>query len=145
MSFLTDGHQTIIAIASTPSGESLLFREKEVTPPGVDGGGGNDVTNMRNEVWRTFRPKKLKTLTECSFTAHYDPAVYDQIVAMAQINTQITVTFSDGSTILFWGWLDKFVPNNCAEGAAPDAAMTIICSNQNNSDEEVAPVYSAVA
>lgn len=139
MSILTEGHPTIITFANYPS---VAFEEKEVTPPGVDGGGANDTTTMRNTAWRTQAPKVLKTLSECSFTAAYDPAVYDTIVSMVNENQLITVTFSDGQTVSFWGWLDTFVPARCTEGAQPEAEVTIQPSNQNASGEEVAPVVA---
>lgn len=137
---LDDGHPTLIEFAENPT---VKFWEKNVTPPGVDGGGENDTTTMHNSVWRTRAPKKLKTLTECKFTAAYDPAVYPQIVAMAQVNQLITITFEDGDTLAFWGWLDKFTPGETSEGSQPTAEVTIIPSNQDDTGAEVAPVHTA--
>jgi hypothetical protein len=99
---LDDGFSTIITFSSAPS---VKFYEKEVTPPGVSGGGANDTTTMRNTTWRTMAPKKLKTLSEAGASVAWDPAAYNDVLAMIQVNQQITVTFSDGSTIQFWGWL----------------------------------------
>ena len=143
MSRIDDGHSTTISFGSTPSGETLLFWEKEVTPPGMSGGGPNDTTTMRNTLWRTMAPKKLITLTSGSFVASYDPGVFEQILAMLNVNTQIEVTYPNGDKYTFWGWLDEFTPNACVEGEQPTANVSIEPSNQNASGVETAPVYAA--
>jgi hypothetical protein len=80
---LDDGFSTLISFGSS---SGVHFWEKNVTPPGFDGGGANDTTTMRNIRYRTMRPKKLVTLSDMSFEAAYDPAVYDDIVDMIQLN-----------------------------------------------------------
>lgn len=142
MSYMNDGYQTLIGFADAGS---ILLKEKEVTPPGISGGGANDTTTMVNTTYRTRAPKSLKTLTDSSFTASYDPAVYDTILAQVNNNQLITITFPDTSTYAFWGWLDEFTPNAQVEGEQPTAEITIIPSNQNDSDVETAPVYTAPA
>lgn len=139
MARIDDGHGTTISFANYPS---VAFYEKTVTPPGVDGGGENDTTTMRNTAWRTKAPKQLKSLSECSFTAAYDPAVYTSIVSMVNENQQITVTFADGQTLTFWGWLNEFTPQDVTEGEQPVADVTIIPSNQNAAGVETAPALA---
>ncbi len=139
---IDDGHPTTIAFSAGSSGVTFLMYEKEVVPPGVSGGGENDTTTMRNTTWRTKAPKSLKTLLPGSFVGAYDPAVLDEIVAMANVNQSIVLTFPDDSTWTFWGWIDEFVPNTIVEGEQPTANVTIIPSNQNASGVETAPVYS---
>ena len=140
MAIMEDGFSTIISFPSHPS---VAFAEKTLTPPGVSGGGQNDVTTMRNTAWRTMAPKKLKTLTEASTEVAWDPAVYDDVVAMINDNQLITVTFPDGATLAFYGWLDEFSPNSNEEGAQPTANCTIQVSNRNTSGVETAPVYTS--
>jgi hypothetical protein len=137
---IDDGFPTIISIPSHPS---IKFYEKSVTPPGFDGGGENDTTTMRNTAWRTRAPKKLKTLTEMSLTVSYDAAVLDDVDAAINDNQLIEVTFPDGSTWEFWGWLNAFTPGAAEEGSQPTADVTIIPSNQNDSGVETAPSYTA--
>lgn len=139
MAFLTDGHATYWTFSQSPS---VHLKEISVTPPSIEGGGENDTTTMRNSTWRTRQPKKLKTLGPSSFTAQYDPDVYEDLVSMINVNQKITITFSDGSTVEFWGWLDNFTPGETTEGEMPNATCTIIPSNQDNSGTEVAPVYT---
>jgi len=143
MAYLTDGHQTLITFDALGSGVTLLLKETTVTPPGIDSGGENDTTTMRNETWRTKQPKKLKTLTDGSCTFQYDPGIYDQILDIIGVNGLVTVTFSDESTLEFYGWLNNFTPGECVEGAMPTATGTIICSNQTDAGVETAPVYAA--
>lgn len=142
MARIDDGHPTIIEFANYPA---VKFYERTIKPPGVDGGGAIDITTMRNSVWRTQSPKSLKTLSECSFSAAYDPTVYGDIVDMIQENQLCTITFPDASTLIFWGWVDKFEPGELAEGEQPTADVTIVPSNHDNSDTEVAPNGTAMA
>jgi len=145
MSDIKDGFSTQISFASAGSGAMLLMHETEVTPPGVSGGGAIDITTMDNTTWRTFSPKSLKTLSPASFVARYDPAVYDDIVAMINVNQQITVTFPDDSTLVFYGWLDEFTPQGLTEGEMGLADCTIQPSMLNGSGDEdtSGPTFSA--
>lgn len=145
MARIDDGHSTQITFGSQPSGTGpgITFWEKEVTPPGMDGGGENDTTTMRNLVYRTKAPKKLITMTEMTIVVSYDASFYDDIVDMINVNQQITITFPDTSTLVIWGVLDKFVPGNIVEGEQPTADITIFPTNQNSVGVETAPVYTA--
>jgi len=145
MSRIDDGHPTTIAFALTPSGETLLFWEKEVTPPGLNGGGPNDTTTMRNSVWRTAAPKKLFSMSAGSFIAAYDPEALDQVLTMLNVLTQITVTYADGATYVFWGWLNEFTPGACVEGEQPTATVSIEPANQDADGVEAAPVLTPAA
>lgn len=138
---LDDGYQTLISFAADPT---VLFYEKTVTPPGVDGGGEVDTTTMLNSAWRTRNPKALITLSNAAMTVAYDPATYPEIVALVNVNNLITVTFPDGDTLDFWGWLNTFTPGEHQEGEQPTADIEIIPSNQNASGVETAPVHTPV-
>jgi hypothetical protein len=140
MSRIDDGFATLIEFAED---SDVQMWEKEVTPPGVSGGGENDTSTMRNSTWRTRSPKGLITLSESSLVVAYDPAVYDEIIAMVNVNQEITITFADDSTLVFWGWIDEFTPGAAVEGEQPTAELTIIPSNQDADGDEIAPVYSA--
>lgn len=139
---LDDGFSTTIAFSAGSSGVTLQLWEKEVTPPGIAGGGPNETTTMRNTAWRTMSPKQLMTLLASSLVAAYDPAVYDEMVAMINVNQAITLTFSDNSTLVFWGWIDGFTPNNIVEGEQPTVNLNIEPSNQNAAGTEIAPAYA---
>lgn len=136
---LDDGYQTLISFANAPS---VKFYEKTVTPPGMDAGGEVDVTTMRNTLYRTRNPKHLITMSNMSSTVAWDPAAYNDVLSMIHVNQLITVTLPDGSTVAFWGWLDKFTPGEHQEGTQPTATVEIVPSNQNDSQVETAPVIT---
>lgn len=137
MARLTDGHSTVLRFQLNPA---ILFLHKEVTPPGLSGGGPNDITVMENISLRTRYPKKLITLMTCNITVQYDPLVYAQIIAMINRNQAISVLFPDASTLTFYGWLDEFKPNAHREGEAPTADVKIEPSNVNGLLVESLPV-----
>jgi len=139
MARIDDGHQTLIAFAADGTVE---FYEKTVTPPGIEGGEEIDTTTMLNETWRTRAPRSLST---SSCTVAYDPVIYDSILALVNVVNLITVTFPDGATLEFWGWLKSFKPNELREGEQPTAEIEIVPGNQNDSGAETAPVYTAPA
>jgi hypothetical protein len=142
MARMDDGFSTTISFAAD---SDIALYEKEVTPPGVSGGGEIDTTTMRNTAWRTRNPKQLKTLSESSAVVAYDNDAYPDIVALVNVNTEITITWPDTATLVFWGWLDEFTPTGMVEGEQPTADATIIPSNQNASGVETAPVYTPAA
>jgi len=139
---LDDGFATLIEFAED---SDVQMWEKEVTPPGVAGGGENDTSTMRNTTWRTKSPKGLVSLAESTLVVAYDPAVYDEIISMVNVNQLITITFPDSSTLAFYGWIDEFTPNALVEGEQPTAEVKIIPSNQDADGTETAPDYEAAA
>lgn len=141
MAYINDGFPTTISFALAPT---VKFKEKTITPPGMDGGGPNDTTTMRNTTWRTRQAKKLVTLSEISLEASYDPVCYTTVLTtLLNKNGLITITFPDLSTLAFYGYVDKFMPGNIVEGSQPTASVSIVPTNQDNSSNEVAPVYTA--
>jgi len=141
MAIMKDGFSTTFTFSLAPSGFTLRMHEQEVTPPGFDGGGSVDWTDMRNTSFRTFSPKTLVTLAECSAVVKYDPLVLEEIFDMINDNQQITVTFPDDTFVTFWGYINSFVPGNNVEGSQPTATITIIPTNVNDSDEETEPTW----
>ncbi len=139
MARLDDGFSTLISFAQNPT---VKIYEKEVTPPSVEGGGANDTTTMRNTAYRTKAPKRLKTLGDSATKVAYQVAAYPEIIAMINVNQLITITFPDASTLVFWGYIDSFTPSALTEGAQPTADIKIVCTNQNSSGVETAPVQT---
>lgn len=140
---LDDGFSTKIAPAADPD---VSFWEKTVQPPGIDGGDAIDTTTMHNITWRTMAPRALKTLTECSVTAAYDPNLYNSILSLINLETSWTVRFPDGSTLDFFGFLKNFEPQEHQEGEQPEANITIVPTNQDpTTGAEAAPVLTNVA
>ena len=115
--------------------------EKSIQPPGMDGGGPINISTMLNATYRTQAPKSLISLTESTFTAGWDPAVYDDIIAMINVNGLITITFPDTSTFAFYGYLNLFEPSEMEEGEHPEAEVTLVPTLQN-AGVETAPVFT---
>lgn len=138
---LDDGFSTIISLGTT--GAVRLY-EKEVTPPGIDGGSAIPTSTMRNVRYRTFSPRALITLTPCTFQAAYDPQIYLMATTNINVNQLITVTFPDGSNVQFWGSMEKIIPGQNNEGTQPITTVTITPTNRDNATPpaEVAPVYN---
>lgn len=145
MAIVNDGHSTTLAFSEDPDIMGIVMFEKEIGPPGMDGGGANDITTMRNTAWRTFAPKKLITLTEVTVTVAYDPVFYNRCVAtMKNYPTGFRVRFPDMSQVTFYGYLESFKPNKNVEGAQPTAEMVIRPTNfQSTSFAEAGPTYTA--
>ena len=142
MARIDDGHPTTITFSANASDIALLMWEKELTPPGISGGGPNETTTMRNVSWRTNAPKQLRTLTPARVVVAYDPEIYQEIVEMINQNQSIVIDFPDGSNLTFWGWIDELTPNPVVEGAQPTCDISIVPSNQDAAGAEIAPAYS---
>lgn len=140
---LDDGYRSLVTLATDPN---INFWEKSVTPPGYEGGDAIDTTTMHNDVYRTMSPRKLKTLTEFTLTAGYDPILFTEALDAINVETTITVTFPDGSTLAFFGFMKNFTPGELVEGTFPEVTVTIVPTNQNpTTGVEEAPVLTNVA
>jgi len=123
---LSDGFSTVIAFNADPN---VSFWEKTVTPIGLDGGDAIETTTMHNLAVRTMAARSLQTTTDAAVTAAYDPVVYDQIQALINVEDSITINFSNGDTLDFFGFLKSFIPGEAVEGEQPEAAIVIISTN----------------
>lgn len=135
---LDDGFRTLISFGGA---FGVTLWEKEVTPPGMDGGGPVDTTTMRNSFWRTRNPRWLITLTDLAATVAYDPFFYTTALTFMNVNTFLDVQFPDTAIVSFWGFLDKWTPNPNREGEQPTANIIIVPTNQDENGFEVNPVY----
>lgn len=146
MSIQTDGYQTKIVFTSdtlSSAEEALQFEIKELTPPGVSGGGAIDTTTMANTTWRTAMNKSLKSLLPMNMVIAYDTELWDGMVAMCNDNQLIKIIFPDDSELEFWGFVDEFVPNAQIEGEQPTANVAIIPTNYDeDASAESGPSYT---
>jgi hypothetical protein len=130
MAFLTDGYSTLVRFDKAPA---VLFRQKEVQPPGLDSGGPIETTTMGTMRFRTNWPKSLITITEMTLQVQWDPIVYTTIVQLLMGPAgvgYIRVQLPDGNRFNFIGFLDKFTPSQHKEGDFALAEAKIVPSLQ---------------
>lgn len=138
-----NGHRTTVTFATDTNFE---IWEKTVTPPGLDGGDEIDTTTMWNTTYRTKAPRTLKDMTPFEVTAAYDPVVFSSALALINVKTTITVTFPDGSTLAFYGYLKSLEFGELAEGEQPEVTLAVTPTNQDPSTgAEEAAVLTSVA
>ncbi len=126
---LDDGYQTLLSIASQ---SGLDIWEKEVTPPGMDGGDPIDTTTMHNADYRTMSPRQLITLTEHTVVAAYDPCVYEVLLALVNVTDNFTVTLPDNSTLSYWAFIRSVEFSPHVEGEQPEMTITIVPTNYDD-------------
>lgn len=140
---LLDGFSTKITFSRDPA---LSLWEVTVKPPGIDGGESINTSTMHNVTWETKAARQLKTLTDSTFKAAYDPAVITDLVDMINVYQTITIRYPDGSTEAFYGFLQKFEPDENQEGTMPTASCTIVATNYDYSNAaEAGPAVVEVA
>lgn len=137
---VVDGKGTQISLGSNS------LQEVSITPPSISSGGEINTTTHRNGTWRTKSPKILKEFGEVSFSAVYDPAQVGTMLTSVGTNQEITVTFADSTTLVFYGYIDSFSPGEITEGELPTADVTIIPTLQDGTasapGSETAPTFS---
>jgi len=140
---LTQGYQALLTITDYLT---LEYFEIEITPPGLDGGEPIDTTTMHNTTYRTFTPRSLKTLRPFPVRGAYDPLMFSRALALINIETTFTITWSDGSTLAFYAYLQKAEYGPLGEGTMPEMTLTVVPTNQDPTDKsEQAAAYADVA
>lgn len=139
---MTDGHKTLLAFAGIAA---TNFEWREIMPPGISNGGGKKTTTHANTAWHTKAPNVLKELMDGGGTMVYHPTALTLLLAQVGVNQLITLTFPTADTLVFWGWLDEFVPDKLVAGEQPTASAKIIVSNSDADGDETPPIYTDVA
>lgn len=138
---LLDGFSSVVGMELYPG---IALYERTVAPPGMDGGEAIETMTMWNVDFRTVAPRKLITMTPTKFTAAYDPVCYLDIFAAINVAQGITVWFPDGSSVDFFGFLQKFEPKDMEEGRMPEADVTFVPTMTDPADgTEAGGVYNA--
>jgi hypothetical protein len=123
---LLEGFPTKIAFARLPN---VSFWEKQVKPPGMDGGDAIDITTMFNTQYRTKAARTLVDNDDITVRAAYDPLLYTQILSLINQEGAITITHPDGTTDSWWGYMRSFMPAENREGTQPEAEIRIVITN----------------
>lgn len=140
---LPDGMNSKITLASDTD---ISFWEKVVKPPGITNGDEIPQTTMFNADWETKYPQALNDMTPVTGTVAYDPAVLSQVAAILGVPTTITLSFWDGSTWAFYGYLKSFDPQDMQKGEQPEAEIEIVVMNFDTMNNvEAGPLVTSVA
>jgi len=136
-----NGFSTTVGFENLPG---VGIFEKDITPPGITAGGPIDTTTMRNTAWRTLTGRSLKTFTPITVTVAFDFPSLNAIQSEIGENQIIVLTFPEGATVTFYGWIEEFVPAAFVEGEQPTAKMTIQPSLSSPAGLETPPVYNDI-
>lgn len=123
-----DGYNTTFTMAADAS---LKFVPKSITPPGTSVG-TIQVTPLNATAWRTTVPTTLKTLGDMSVEAFFDVDVYADLISYTGTNTLFTITWSDASTLAFYGFIGNASFTAHTEGEAPMINLTITPTNRHS-------------
>lgn len=141
---LENSHPVFVTLGKDPT---IGFWEKELQPPGYEGGDPIDRTTQFNTKFRTKAPRYLIDVTNMKGKAAFDPLVYVNVKSAINRKDTITKTFADGSTICFYGYLKSFIPaNEPGDGTQPEADFEIVPTNVDPvTGAEESPVETNVA
>lgn len=143
---LDQGYQSLVAFSLDPD-ISVWEKLDGVGLPGINGGEPINISTMHNTTWHTMVARALKTLTPFTLACFYDPDCYNQINAILNDDSgSITIHFPDGSTLAFWGYVQKAEFGALQEGTPPEITLTIVPTNYDKANRvEAAPVLTSVA
>jgi len=138
---MDDGYQALITLAVSTT---ISLWPLTVQPPSLDGGEAIPTTTMLNTKLKTFSPQALITMLASPVQCGYDPRLFNQVLASSIINkpTTITITFMEGSTLAYYGWLQKVDFGPLAIGAFPSCTATLFPSNQDLAGFEASYVFT---
>lgn len=140
---LQDGYQTKIVFGEDPN---ISFWETSINPPAIEGGDPIDTTTMYNIDWFTKAAQSLKDLQPFTLTAGWDPDLYDEADNLINVEGEITVLFPDGSTLDFFGYMQRFEPQELVRGTFPLCTITVVPTNYDPTNHvEAGPVLTEVA
>ena len=138
---LEDGFKTLITFDLNPN---VKLEEIEVTPPGMKAGGKIKTTTQRNTEVHTGAPKALVDFDGGQVLVAWNPACYtDILTTLIRKNGKITITYPDGATHVYWGFIDEFTPKALKEGERPEADVKFELTNRNANGVETKPAYTA--
>lgn len=125
---------------------TLSVWEIGVAAPGIDGGEPVEQTTQHNVDWETMAPRQLKKLTSFTFTAAFDPDVYNQLLLLINAEDTCTETFPDGSTLAYFGYLQKADIDTLERGKQPTMSITVCPTNFDPVGKvEAGPVLTSVS
>lgn len=128
---LGDGQGTQIVLDGY---ETISLWEKSVSPPSVKADQFIDTSTHRNVKWRTMHPRKLLTVGPVAGKCKYDPVLYQTIKNIMNVNLAVTLWFTTGASLAFFGALTEFSPDALEEGKDGEASYVITPTMMDPSD-----------
>lgn len=120
--------------------------ERVVAMPSVDGGEAIDHSDQHNTAWEPVRPRVLKKQQPYTVKGLYDPDLYNQIIALINVETTCTQTLPDGSTLASFGYLQKAEFDPLEKGKEPEVTLTIVPTMWDPTNRvEAGPVLTSVS
>jgi len=114
----------------------VTFKEKSVTPPGIEGQDPVDVTNNSKASFREKYARALKEITPASGSVEYDASQLAAINGAVNVHQFVRLDFEEGDALGFYGFLRNFVPDEMTDGEAPTAALELVPCGVNASGTE---------
>lgn len=140
---LPDGFSSKIAFARDPN---IQLWEKQMKPPGIDGGEPIEQTTMHNAEWRTMAMRALKTLKPSTMVCAYDPSCYTALNELVNEAGAVTQHFPDGSSLSYYAGVNDVDFAELVEGTQPEVTITITPTNYDPVNKvEAGPVVTEVA
>ena len=138
---LKNGFTTKVAFLSNAT---INFWEKSTKPPGIDGGELIEQTTFFNVDVQTFAPRTLFKMTDLTMRAAYDPRLYNALITQINVADQVSLHFSDNSTLDFWGVIKAVDFSECVDGTQPEINIVVGVTNTDpTTGAEVLPNYKS--
>jgi len=109
---------------------TVVFKEKSVTLPGLEGGEPVETTTNANTAYKSFTPQDLVKLSDAGAVVTYDVSTIAAIKAAININQVVTFTFADGSKWAVQGMLTEFIVNEDSPTDQPTANIKIVAEGE---------------
>ncbi|MGL6095055.1 MAG: hypothetical protein ACRC7O_04545 [Fimbriiglobus sp.] len=142
---LEKGYRILHVFAAGPT-KLVNIWEMSGKPLGYDGGDPIDTSTFENTQFKTKAAQQLIDTTEATFKFAYDPECYNDLLALVNDPTTITDFFPDGSTLAYFGYLQKVEFDELVADAMPTGTATIASTNYDPVGRvEAKPVMTSVA
>lgn len=139
---MPEGYSAKITFASAPA---LQLWERDVKPPGLDGGEPIDTTTQHNNEWITMAFRSLKKLDMQNVVCAYDIDAWETIRGLVNRDDTITIRYPNGATLAFYGGCYKADFAELKIGEFPLVTLSIAATNEDSDGVEQSPVFTPAA
>lgn len=115
----------------------VTFSEKSIKPPSIASTGKLDTSSSANSVTagggflKSFIPSLFSEVGDATASVLFDPTEVADIYAALNVEKSIVITWADGATLTFKGWLDSFDPDDgdTIDASTANTATITICTS----------------